>query len=71
MLQVNCSFTYSLIQGYFLVIDSQNKIQQIGAPLNAYAMLASWANQYEFFKEQLHTNLSKPALVIPVRIHYF
>eukprot|EP01038_Epipyxis_sp_PR26KG_P006468 gene6468-8897_t len=52
--------------GYFLVIDSNLQIQQIGSRTNAYMILASWASQYEWFVENLYSNLSEPAYVIPL-----
>jgi hypothetical protein len=64
--QAEVSFTYELRQGYFLVIDGQNKIQQVGAPLNAMMMIASWAGQYEAYKDELHDSLMKEAVVVPV-----
>eukprot|EP00596_Hydrurales_sp_CCMP1899_P003629 CAMPEP_0119036222 /NCGR_PEP_ID=MMETSP1177-20130426/3780_1 /TAXON_ID=2985 /ORGANISM="Ochromonas sp, Strain CCMP1899" /LENGTH=795 /DNA_ID=CAMNT_0006995731 /DNA_START=83 /DNA_END=2470 /DNA_ORIENTATION=- len=64
--EVTVSFYHETIPGYFFVIDSQGAMQEIGSHSSATLMVASWASQYENYKQNLHSNLSKPAYVIPI-----
>jgi hypothetical protein len=64
--RLTIGFYSETIPGYILIVDSKKEIQQLGMNRGASLMLASWAAQYENYKETLYFNLSQPALVVPI-----
>jgi hypothetical protein len=55
-----------LVSGYFMVIDTQGKLQQIGSTTNADMRIASWAAQYEVYLQNIADKMSESSYVLPV-----
>ena len=49
-----------------LVLDASGRMQEGGAGINPWMRSLAWAGQWEQFRAELATNLTKPALVVPV-----